>query len=149
LRRLFAEFNLPTFTLNKSIEAMKLNPRTRTSLGQSETIPFGAIIDHVGRDRDTEEFKYLTGLYGCRRDLLESALDPGALGHAEEPVSESVEEPAAKTVPPADFVFTSLSARPHAAARAKVPGGWLILINGSAATFYPDPNHAWDGKTLP
>ena len=36
--------------------------------------------------------------------------------------------------------------------RAKVPGGWLVLImthNGSGVTFYPDPNHLWDGNSLP
>ncbi|MGO9895510.1 MAG: hypothetical protein ACLPX8_15025 [Bryobacteraceae bacterium] len=140
---------MPTFTLNKSIEAMKLHARTRTPLGQSETIPFGAVIDHVGRDRDTEQFRYLTGLYGCRRDLLESALDPGALQRKEEPAVAAEAPAAAKTAPPPDIVFTSLSARPHTVSRAKVPGGWLILINGSAATFYPDPEHAWDGTTLP
>jgi hypothetical protein len=141
---------LPTFTLNKSIEAMKLHARTRTSLGQSETIPFGAVIDHVGRDRDTEQFRYLTGLYGCRRDLLESALDPGALRSKAEPAAEVAEAPAAaKTAAPPGIVFTGLSAGPHTVSRAKVPGGWLVLIDGSAATFYPDPEHAWDGTTLP
>jgi hypothetical protein len=33
--------------------------------------------------------------------------------------------------------------------RGKVPGGWLVFICGNAgvsgATFYPDPNHEWDG----
>lgn len=37
--------------------------------------------------------------------------------------------------------------------RAKVPGGWLLLLNwgtrGTAMTFYPDPNHKWDGESLP
>ena len=37
---------------------------------------------------------------------------------------------------------------------ARVPGGWLIFIstpgrNGGldGVTFYPDPNHTWDGGT--
>jgi hypothetical protein len=31
--------------------------------------------------------------------------------------------------------------------RAKVPGGWLVLVmhNTSGLTFYPDPQHKWDG----
>lgn len=31
--------------------------------------------------------------------------------------------------------------------RAKVPGGWLVLVihNTSGLTFYPDPGHRWDG----
>lgn len=33
--------------------------------------------------------------------------------------------------------------------RAKVPGGWLVLVEGKGLTFYPDPNHEWDGNTLP
>ncbi len=37
--------------------------------------------------------------------------------------------------------------------RARVPGGWLIFIwtpggcGVCSVTFYPDPNHAWDGGT--
>ncbi|MCG2754903.1 MAG: hypothetical protein L6247_04970 [Desulfobacteraceae bacterium] len=36
--------------------------------------------------------------------------------------------------------------------RAKVPGGWLVRISqseGEAMTFYPDPDHKWDGRSLP
>ena len=35
--------------------------------------------------------------------------------------------------------------------RAKVPGGWLItmLSEAPAITFYPDPDHRWDGGSLP
>ncbi len=36
--------------------------------------------------------------------------------------------------------------------RAKVPGGWLVKITGYAEhgiAFYPDPNHTWDGGSLP
>lgn len=41
--------------------------------------------------------------------------------------------------------------------RAKVPGGWLIQIQRYTAdhsahtgglTFYPDPNHEWDGNSI-
>lgn len=33
--------------------------------------------------------------------------------------------------------------------RAKVPGGWLVLVihNTSGLTFYPDPEHEWDGES--
>ena len=36
--------------------------------------------------------------------------------------------------------------------RSRVPGGWLIFIYPPgkglhSVTFYPDPNHAWDGGT--
>lgn len=38
--------------------------------------------------------------------------------------------------------------------RAKVPGGWLINVREMqkgqmGLTFFPDPNHQWDGKVLP
>ena len=34
--------------------------------------------------------------------------------------------------------------------RTKVPGGWLVLVihNTSGLTFYPDPEHNWDGGSL-
>ena len=35
--------------------------------------------------------------------------------------------------------------------RAKVPGGWLVYVaigSGGGVTFYPDPNHTWDGSSL-
>lgn len=40
--------------------------------------------------------------------------------------------------------------------RARVPGGWFIALfwasqmtGGPSITFYPDPEHVWDGDTLP
>ena len=37
--------------------------------------------------------------------------------------------------------------------RAKVPGGWLVAIGnatkGGGLIFYPDPNHTWNGNSLP
>ena len=34
--------------------------------------------------------------------------------------------------------------------RTKVPGGWLVLVihNTTGLTFYPDPEHKWDGASL-
>lgn len=38
--------------------------------------------------------------------------------------------------------------------RAKVPGGWLVRVtnigevDSIAVTFYPDPQHKWDGSSL-
>jgi hypothetical protein len=34
--------------------------------------------------------------------------------------------------------------------RTKVPGGWLVLVmhNTSGLTFYPDPEHKWNGESL-
>jgi len=45
--------------------------------------------------------------------------------------------------------------------RARVPGGWLVMAYGwtedyghptscpLGLTFYPDPDHEWDGNSLP
>lgn len=33
--------------------------------------------------------------------------------------------------------------------RAKVPGGWLLRIGHESIAFIPDPNHTWDGGSLP
>jgi len=36
--------------------------------------------------------------------------------------------------------------------RAKVPGGWFVQVSagvGIGAFFYPDPEHTWDGSSLP
>ena len=37
--------------------------------------------------------------------------------------------------------------------RTKVPGGWLVLVNIASEgnvtlTFYPDPEHKWDGGSV-
>ena len=48
-----------------------------------------------------------------------------------------------------DFIHAQLS-------RAKVPGGWFVCIiyvssnvGGPSMVFYPDPEHKWDGGSLP
>lgn len=33
--------------------------------------------------------------------------------------------------------------------RAKVPGGWLLMQPRGGMTLVPDPQHAWDGGSLP
>ena len=35
--------------------------------------------------------------------------------------------------------------------RARVPGGWLILVeySGGSVAFYPDPDHMLTGSSLP
>jgi hypothetical protein len=49
------------------------------------------------------------------------------------------------------FTWEPLDASPDTR-RAKVPGGWMVMIwagDGSGITFYPDPNHSWNGGSLP
>lgn len=63
------------------------------------------------------------------------------------------------TNPPA-LIFTSLTPKsqgyaptPSSLSRAKIPGGWLVYgtTSGAAAVvvFVPDPEHHWDGASLP
>ncbi|MHB0939122.1 MAG: hypothetical protein ACYDCO_12030 [Armatimonadota bacterium] len=42
----------------------------------------------------------------------------------------------------------------HVMGRVKVPGGWLVIVKLSygayvlSVTFYPDPEHVWDGSAI-
>ena len=61
------------FELTKSIEARKLNPRTKVPLNDYHTIPFGAIIENL-LDRDgVEQFSYLGEYYQYPREDLKAA----------------------------------------------------------------------------
>jgi hypothetical protein len=61
---------------------------------------------------------------------------------------------------PLTLVFTTLTPKTHGFAptpaslsRAKIPGGWLVYgtTPGDSAVFafVPDPEHQWDGASLP
>ncbi len=61
------------------------------------------------------------------------------------------------TGPSLAFKDISSSGRPFFTqfSRSKVPGGWLIAAISTTnrechgLTFYPDPDHTWDGSSLP
>jgi hypothetical protein len=42
---------------------------------------------------------------------------------------------------------------PASLSRAKIPGGWLLYattaVDSPSLVFVPDPNHEWDGASLP
>lgn len=62
--------------LTKTIEAIKLNPRTMRPLGpQHFTIPFGAVLERMTQERDTRKFFYLGEPYECREADIENALN--------------------------------------------------------------------------
>jgi hypothetical protein len=54
---------------------------------------------------------------------------------------------------PCDGLVANQSPYPYTInlCRAKVPGGWLVMIFTAPGglTFYPDPQHTWDGSSLP
>jgi len=156
---------LSLIPLIKPIEATKIHPRTGVPLGLPEiTIPYGALVEHVGSDpdRDREKFTYLSELYTCKRqDFLSatggvksppkptaaSAPPAGAPASVPvvQPIAEKVPEPAVAPGPRLEWAPVNSSDYP--VSRAAVPGGWLVALNGSSATFVPDPKHQWDGTS--
>ncbi len=64
------------FELTKSIEARKLNPRTKVPLNDYHTIPFGAIIEDLIDKDDAEQFSYLGEYYQYPREDLRAASRP-------------------------------------------------------------------------
>jgi hypothetical protein len=63
------------FELTKSIEAVKLNPRTLRPLSQlRHTVPYGAVLEKVTSDRDMLQFHYLGEPYEAPESDLKSAM---------------------------------------------------------------------------
>lgn len=132
--------------LNKSIEARKLNQRSGLPMtGPEVTIPYGAIIEHVETDRDREEFHYLGELYSCRHEVFVAAVNAAAPAAPAEQTAPS--EPVALPSK-AKLQWEPLDSSDYALLRAKVPGGWLVVMAGASVTFYADPEHQWDGSSL-
>jgi hypothetical protein len=134
-------------SLNKSIEAKKLNKRTGAPSTEPEsTVPYGALLDYQGPDGNAERFLYMGELFRCPHDVLASALDGGKIPKLEAEAPAAASGPAAQAAPPQPRLqFQSLSSTHHSLTRAKVPGGWLIVAGGTGITFLPDPAHEWDG----
>lgn len=66
---------MPKFELTKTIEAVKLNPRTLRPLTPAKfTIPYGAVLEKLARDRDMQQFHYLGEPYQCPYTDIGSAL---------------------------------------------------------------------------
>jgi alanine-glyoxylate transaminase/serine-glyoxylate transaminase/serine-pyruvate transaminase len=63
------------FQLTKTIEAVKLNQRTMRPLTPEKyTIPYGALLERLSRDRDMQQFHYLGEPYECPSSDIETAL---------------------------------------------------------------------------
>ena len=105
--------------MNKRIEATKLHERTGAPMaGPEVTIPFGALVESAP-----------------------------ASAPAVAPAEVGLEAPARPAAKEARLKFERLDAGGYSAARAKVPGGWLVAC-GAGVTFYPDPRHEWDGASV-
>ncbi|MEI9976406.1 MAG: hypothetical protein WDO73_32740 [Ignavibacteriota bacterium] len=137
------------------IEATKLHPRTGLSLGlPPATIPYGALIEPVGSERDRERFKYLGELFECKHDLFVSATGAAASAAPVEevPLPEPASEPVVEKAEAAPsngprLEWKRLHSSSSAIARAAIPGGWLVSL-GSGITFVPDSTHEWDGGSI-
>jgi hypothetical protein len=55
-------------------------------------------------------------------------------------------------MPNPSLVWQALPSSEGQIYRAKVTGGWLVMLSSyekGGLTFYPDPNHEWNGGSLP
>lgn len=140
-------------SLIKRMDAVKLHPRTLAPVaGHEVNIPFGALVEAIGGDHDRVKFLFLGEPYSVRREIFVDAIGPDAAAQtpaaAPEAIPTAVEQAA---VPPAatgaKLKFEPLDGGGYAVARAKVPGGWLVIF-GSGVAFYPDAKHVWDGTSI-
>jgi hypothetical protein len=147
---------MPRYELSKTIEARKLNPRSGLPLTEpAVSVPFGAILEKVDESWDLVKFTYLGLRYQCPTSTFqEAARVHGSAEDDAEPVPATA-SPAAGAAAAASpspkqvqVRWEELSSSQGVVARAKLPGGWLVSLRGSGLTFYPDPDHAWDGKSL-
>ncbi len=134
------------FVLAKTIEARKLNRRTRLATGEPPvTIPYGGIIENPEQERDTAYFTYLGELHLCPHEVLQAALEKAPAQNRGQPGVSTGGHPRQSPIPV--FRWETISSTHGEVRRAKVPGGWLVAVGGGVA-FLPDPEHGWDGGTL-
>ena len=90
-----------TLSLNKSIQGVRLHPRTGAPTTDAEaTIPFGAIIEYAGRDRDFDKFKYMGEMYRSGHDVFASATNYALIeAKARQAEAEAVEEEPVASAP--------------------------------------------------
>ena len=140
--------------LVKPIEAIKVHPRTGIPLGGPDiTIPYGALIEPKGGDRDRQTFTYLGELYGCKTEAFFNGTGGAASKAAAAPDEDS--EAATARVPEREpepetgprLVWEQLRSKEYSVRRTAVPGGWLVALSNSV-TFVPDPKHEWKGNSV-
>lgn len=128
------------FSLTKTIEAKKLNPRTGVPTTDPEvTIPFGSFVENIEEDRDMVKFTYHGEPYRCAQDLLMRALEKQAEATAAAPAPAPASVAAAKP----KLAWEPVESTHYQVMRARVPGGWLVSIGGTALTFCPDAGCEW------
>ena len=133
------------FELTKSVQARKLNKRSGLPMNEWTTIPFGALISDLQEDRNLFKFTYLGEPYNCEQAIMASALK----GLVRSRAAFEEETPAEPGPALPELSWTLVRSSHIQVRRAKVPGGWLIASGSGGIAFYPDPEHAWDGASLP
>jgi len=132
-----------SYELTKTIEVKKLNKRSGLPLPEPPVlIPFGSMIENLKRERGCVQFTHLFELFEASETVLDSAIREVS---GRQPAEHNGEAAAAAAGP--GFDWQQVSAAPVRLLRAKVPGGWLLASSGSVG-FYPDPEHAWDGRSM-
>lgn len=156
----------PKYRVLKMVEARKLHPKSLIPLSEPPIqLPFTAILEGLKLEREMYSFYYLGQPYQCAQKVMKSAIEKIEEMHvkpveedAEEAVEVEVEEAApalalkaaVKAAPKAaagGFVWQQVQTSKGALLRGKVPGGWLVRLEGDIC-FYPDAGHKWDGGTL-
>lgn len=133
------------YELGKTVEARKLNKRTGAPLSEPPvSVPYGAILDAVQMSDDLVRFAYMGERYQVAKAEVAGALNPLA-----PPPPKAA---AAKVESGDKLVFETLDVRSQGQVsiyRAPVPGGWLVASQSGALAFVPDPEHTWDGASVP
>jgi hypothetical protein len=135
------------FEFTKTLEATKLNKRTGSATNEERTISFGAVIENLEEDGDYLKFLFLGEPYRIKQDILRSAIRP--VGGSEQGSAATSVSYSSTPAPPEISLFWEDLKSDVRTRRAKLPGGWLVAVTGFGLTFYPDPEHQWDGKSLP
>ena len=134
------------FEVTKSFEARKLMKRSGLPTSEWSTIPFGAIISDFEQDGNREKFTYLGESYFCEHPVPKTALEAG--GSAAEVSNGGAQQSAGNhAAGEAKLQWERLSSNWQELRRAKVPGGWLVAVANAGLSFYPDPQHQWDGTS--
>ena len=145
---------MSSYELTKTIEVKKLNRRSGLPLPEPPVIiPFGSVIENLKRERGSVRFTHLFEHFEIAETVLDSAIRETRGGQSE--YASTPTAPAAPAEPGGEvataaapaFAWQQVSAAPIRLLRAKVPGGWLLASNG-AVSFYPDAEHAWDGRSM-
>jgi hypothetical protein len=145
------------YELTKTIEARKLNKRTRVPTGEPPvTVPFGSILENIAEDGDVVKFSYLGEPYQCSLELFKVASVPirplaSARPAAVAPQAPPVTAPAAEAEAAANasrgvrLDWEPVDSNSGRFSRARVHGGWLLQSPSGALVFVPDAGCAWTG----